>query len=235
MQGRSDQQSAPQKLTSVGEHDGSQFICAADEFGHRPLFDRDARRRQPQKVIVVEAGRAVGEQHDVIAPPAQQQRGVHGLLAAGQHRQRLTPNLPAVAERAMEHRSAPQLNKPGRTSCLTFITRDSDKNPSQAYRTLFLQELLRRGVLGQSFVTSAAHTDHDIERPSPRGCATRCPSIGAQSSRARSTDFSRAARLRRRSADSRRHERSRRRPSLTLSLRQLAVDLPATVEFGNAR
>ena len=52
----------------------------------------------------------------------------------------------------------------GRTSCLTFITRDSDKNPSQAYRTLFLQELLRRGVLGQSFVTSAAHTDHDIER-----------------------------------------------------------------------
>jgi glutamate-1-semialdehyde 2,1-aminomutase len=52
----------------------------------------------------------------------------------------------------------------GRTSCLTFITRDSDRNPSQAYRTLFLQELLRRGVLGQSFVTSAAHTDHDIER-----------------------------------------------------------------------
>ena len=47
---------------------------------------------------------------------------------------------------------------------LTFITRDSDKNPSQAYRTLFLQELLRRGVLGQSFVTSAAHTDHDIKR-----------------------------------------------------------------------
>ena len=50
----------------------------------------------------------------------------------------------------------------GRPSCLTFATRDSDGKPSQAYRTLFLQELLDRGVLGQSFVTSAAHTDLDI-------------------------------------------------------------------------
>ena len=50
----------------------------------------------------------------------------------------------------------------GRPSCLTFITRDRDGRPSQAYRTLFLQELLDRGVLGQSFVTSAAHTDLDI-------------------------------------------------------------------------
>jgi glutamate-1-semialdehyde 2,1-aminomutase len=31
-------------------------------------------------------------------------------------------------------------------------------------RTLFLQEILRRGVLGQSFVISAAHTDADVEQ-----------------------------------------------------------------------
>ena len=112
MQRRGDQQAAPPKPTPVGEHDGRQFACVADEFGHRPLVDRDPRRRQPQTVIVVEAGRAVGEQHDVIAPSPQQQRGMHGLLAARQHRQRLIPNLPAVAERAMEHRPAPQLGKP---------------------------------------------------------------------------------------------------------------------------
>ncbi|PRC47815.1 aminotransferase class III, partial [Mycobacterium sp. ITM-2017-0098] len=51
----------------------------------------------------------------------------------------------------------------GRSSCLVFGTCDADGAPSQAYRTLFLQELLRRGVLGQSFVTSAAHTDDDID------------------------------------------------------------------------
>ncbi|MFE3290945.1 glutamate-1-semialdehyde 2,1-aminomutase [Rhodococcus sp. NPDC059234] len=52
----------------------------------------------------------------------------------------------------------------GRPSCLVFVTRGPDGNPSQAYRTLFLQELLKRGVLGQSFVTSAAHADTDIEQ-----------------------------------------------------------------------
>ncbi|WP_370329733.1 glutamate-1-semialdehyde 2,1-aminomutase [Mycolicibacterium hippocampi] len=51
----------------------------------------------------------------------------------------------------------------GRPSCLVFVTCDADGVPSQAYRTLFLQELLRRGVLGQSFVTSAAHTDVDVD------------------------------------------------------------------------
>jgi glutamate-1-semialdehyde 2,1-aminomutase len=51
----------------------------------------------------------------------------------------------------------------GRPSCLLFGTRDPDGNPSQAYRTLFLQELLRHGVLAQSFVISAAHTDEDVE------------------------------------------------------------------------
>ncbi|MCM6772167.1 glutamate-1-semialdehyde 2,1-aminomutase [Nocardia sp. CDC159] len=51
----------------------------------------------------------------------------------------------------------------GRPSCLIFVTRDPDGHPSQPYRTLFLQELLDRGVLGQSFVTSAAHTDADID------------------------------------------------------------------------
>lgn len=50
----------------------------------------------------------------------------------------------------------------GRPSCLVFTTKDPSLAPSQAYRTLFLQELLERGVLGQSFVVSAAHTDADL-------------------------------------------------------------------------
>jgi glutamate-1-semialdehyde 2,1-aminomutase len=52
----------------------------------------------------------------------------------------------------------------GRSSCMVFTTRDHEGRPSQAYRALFMQELLRRGVLGQSLVISAAHTDDDIVR-----------------------------------------------------------------------
>lgn len=51
----------------------------------------------------------------------------------------------------------------GRPSCLVFVTRDAVRRQSQEFRTLFLQELILRGVLGQSFVTSAAHTDADVE------------------------------------------------------------------------
>jgi glutamate-1-semialdehyde 2,1-aminomutase len=51
----------------------------------------------------------------------------------------------------------------GRPSCLVFATYDADGAPSQAYRTLFLQELLKNGVLGQSFVVSAAHTAEDLD------------------------------------------------------------------------
>ncbi len=51
----------------------------------------------------------------------------------------------------------------GRPSALVFGTRDAEGRPSQAYRTLFIQELLRHGVLAQSLVVSAAHTDADIE------------------------------------------------------------------------
>jgi glutamate-1-semialdehyde 2,1-aminomutase len=52
----------------------------------------------------------------------------------------------------------------GRPSCLLFVTKDHNGQPSQAFRTLFIQELLRRGVLGQSLVISAAHTDADINQ-----------------------------------------------------------------------
>lgn len=51
----------------------------------------------------------------------------------------------------------------GRPSCLLFVTRDNDHVPSHAFRTLFLQELLSNGVLGQSFVTSAAHAEADVK------------------------------------------------------------------------
>ena len=43
--------------------------------------------------------------------------------------------------------------------------RDPAGQPSQPYRTLFLQELVRRGVLGPSFVVSYSHSDDDIDRP----------------------------------------------------------------------
>jgi glutamate-1-semialdehyde 2,1-aminomutase len=51
----------------------------------------------------------------------------------------------------------------GRPCCLVFGTRDAEKMPSQPYRTLFLQEIIKRGILAPSLIVSYSHTDEDIE------------------------------------------------------------------------
>jgi glutamate-1-semialdehyde 2,1-aminomutase len=52
----------------------------------------------------------------------------------------------------------------GRPCNLIFATRGIDQVPSQAYRTLFMQELIARGVLAPSFVVSYSHSDDDIDK-----------------------------------------------------------------------
>jgi glutamate-1-semialdehyde 2,1-aminomutase len=52
----------------------------------------------------------------------------------------------------------------GRSSFLHYWTGDADGEPSQAFRTLFLQETVTRGLLAPSFVISYAHTEDDVER-----------------------------------------------------------------------
>jgi len=52
----------------------------------------------------------------------------------------------------------------GRPCNLVFTTHDQNGNRSQAFRTLFLQELIKRGVIAPSFVVSFSHSDADIDR-----------------------------------------------------------------------
>jgi glutamate-1-semialdehyde 2,1-aminomutase len=52
----------------------------------------------------------------------------------------------------------------GRPCNLIYQTRDSEGEPSQAFRTLFLQELIRGGIIAPSFVVSFSHSDDDIDR-----------------------------------------------------------------------
>jgi glutamate-1-semialdehyde 2,1-aminomutase len=51
----------------------------------------------------------------------------------------------------------------GRPCCLAYATLDQDGQPSQAFRTLLLQETIRRGVLMPSLVVSYSHTEEDID------------------------------------------------------------------------
>ena len=52
----------------------------------------------------------------------------------------------------------------GHPSCLSYATLDQQGNPSQAFRSLFLQETIRRGLLAPSLVVSYSHRDEDVAK-----------------------------------------------------------------------
>ena len=51
----------------------------------------------------------------------------------------------------------------GYPCCLVFGTNDQHKQHSEKFRTLFMQETIKRGLLMPSLIVSYAHTDADIE------------------------------------------------------------------------
>lgn len=52
----------------------------------------------------------------------------------------------------------------GRDCNLLFTTKDVNKQPSQPFRTLFMQEMIKRGIIAPSFVVSYSHSEEDIDR-----------------------------------------------------------------------
>jgi glutamate-1-semialdehyde 2,1-aminomutase len=69
-----------------------------------------------------------------------------------------------VRAAAASHGVAEFFGVDGRDSNLVYFTKDADGERSQPFRTLFIQELIRRGVIAPSFVVSYSHTDADIDR-----------------------------------------------------------------------
>jgi glutamate-1-semialdehyde 2,1-aminomutase len=64
-----------------------------------------------------------------------------------------------IAELKLE----PYFDLVSRDCNLIFVTRDAAGEPSQAFRTLFMQELVSRGVIAPAFVVSYSHTEADID------------------------------------------------------------------------
>lgn len=69
----------------------------------------------------------------------------------------------AVEAAARDAGVARHVTVSGHDANLVFSSLDADGRPSQAYRTLLLQELTRRGVLAPSLVVSAAHDAAAVE------------------------------------------------------------------------
>jgi glutamate-1-semialdehyde 2,1-aminomutase len=51
----------------------------------------------------------------------------------------------------------------GQPCCMVYFTKDQEFNDSQPFRTLFLQETMKRGLLMPSLVVSYSHSDKDVD------------------------------------------------------------------------
>lgn len=69
-----------------------------------------------------------------------------------------------IEDAAARHNVAEHFQLLGRSSNLVYACRDRNGALSQSFRTLFLQEIIRRGVLAPSLVVSYSHSDDDIDR-----------------------------------------------------------------------
>ncbi len=81
-----------------------------------------------------------------------------------EHLHRQGARLRLLAEEAIRRHDLTEFVKiVGKSCCLAYATLDAEGRPSQAFRSLFLQETIRRGVLMPSLVVSYSHAEEDID------------------------------------------------------------------------
>jgi glutamate-1-semialdehyde 2,1-aminomutase len=146
-------------LSTFGKALGNGFAVSALA-GKREYMERGGLRSDAERVFLLSTTHGA-ETHALAAAIAVMdtftEQGVAGsLVDIGQRLAR------SVREVIDSHGLAEHLVLRGHPSNLVFATLDSEGQPSQGYRTLFMRELLLHGVLAPSFVVSAALSESDI-------------------------------------------------------------------------
>ena len=130
--------------------------------GRRDLMERGGIRHDHERVFLLSTTH--GAETHALAAAIEVMRINREEGVADQLTERGTVLRSVVDEVVRRHGLERHVHVLGRPSNLVFATLDASGQRSQPFRTLFLQELIQRGVLGPSFVVSAAHTPADIER-----------------------------------------------------------------------
>ena len=148
-------------LSTFGKALANGFALSA-LVGRRDVMERGGLTHREERVFLLSTTHGA-ETHALAAGietiKIYEQEGVVEVL----HRQgaRLRAGLEAEARR---HGVSEHFKVLGRDCNLVYAARDADGQPSQAFRTLMLQETLKRGILMPSLVVSFAHVDEDIDR-----------------------------------------------------------------------
>lgn len=130
--------------------------------GRREIMERGGLRHFHERVFLLSTTHGA-ETHALAAGIATMRIYGEEPVIETLHRQgeRLREGVNQVIRR---HRVEGFFEVVGRASNLVFATLGPDRQPSQAFRTLFMQELIRRGILAPSFVISYSHSNDDVDR-----------------------------------------------------------------------
>ncbi|MFC5231367.1 glutamate-1-semialdehyde 2,1-aminomutase [Pseudonocardia zijingensis] len=148
-------------LSTFGKALGNGFAVSALA-GKRELMERGGLRTDHDRVFLLSTTHGA-ETHSLAAAMAVidtylEEATTERLHALGDHL------ATGVREVTADIGVADHIQIRGRASNLVFATLDPNGKPSQPYRTLFLRQLLTGGIIGPSFVVSAALTHDDIDR-----------------------------------------------------------------------
>lgn len=148
-------------LAAFGKALGNGFSVSALA-GRRDLMDLGGLHHDRERVFLLSTTHGA-ETHALAAAKAVMDVYTHEDVIGSLYRQgeRLAHGVRAAA---VAHGVGSAFTVAGRPCALLYGTRDANNQPSQAFRALFLQELIRRGVLAPSFIVSYSHTDDDIDR-----------------------------------------------------------------------
>ena len=147
-------------LSTFGKALGNGFSVAALA-GRRDIMERGGLRHERDRVFLLSTTHGA-ESHGLAAARAVMRiyREEHVVETLWRQGERLANGVRRIAD-GLGLRD--YFDVVGRPCNLVYVTRDEHKQPSQGFRTLFLRELLHRGVLASSFAVSTAHTDADID------------------------------------------------------------------------
>jgi glutamate-1-semialdehyde 2,1-aminomutase len=148
-------------LSTFGKAIGNGFAVSALA-GRRELMEPGGLRHSGRRVFLLSTTH--GAETHALAAALATLRVFEQEDVVGQLRRTGEALRAGVARAAAEAGVAEHVQAIGHPANLVYTTRDRDGNPSQPFRTLFLQETIRRGLLMPSLVVNLAHREHEVQR-----------------------------------------------------------------------
>ena len=147
-------------LSLFGKGMGNGFAISA-LVGKRDIMELGGIQHSKERVFLLSTTHG-GETHSLAAAIAtivayKRESVIEYLEQIGQ---RLADGLNEVIQ---SHGLGEYIQILGKPCNMVFTTLDSERKPSQVFRSLFLQEIIKRGVIGPSLVVSFSHTENDVD------------------------------------------------------------------------